>query len=251
MNQTFARFSMLIGEDNIEKLKNSSVIIFGIGGVGSYTAEALARSGIGAITLVDFDEISESNINRQVHALRNTIGKVKIEVMKERILNINPFCDVTLKKEFIYENIEKIFKEENKKYDFVVDSIDMIKSKIEIIEYCFKNNINIISSMGFGNKMYPEKIEIDFIEKTSVCPIARTIRRVLKEKNIKRIPAAYSKEEPLKPDKSALYMLEEATGFRKSNTLPKKIVPGSNAFVPPAAGLIIAGYVVRNLIGIK
>ena len=141
MNQTFARFSMLVGEKGIEKLRNSKVIVFGIGGVGSYTVEALARSGVGHITMVDFDEISESNINRQLHSLRSTIGKSKTDVMKDRILDINPDCEVELIKKLVYKDFDEIFVDN--RYDFVVDAIDVIGSKINLIEYCVKNKINI------------------------------------------------------------------------------------------------------------
>jgi len=137
MNQTFARFSMLVGEEGIEKLRNSKVIVFGVGGVGSYTVEALARSGVGHITMVDFDEISESNINRQLHSLRSTIGKSKTDVMKDRVFDINPDCEVELIKKLVYEDFDEIF--ENNRYDFVVDAIDVIGSKINLIEYCVKN----------------------------------------------------------------------------------------------------------------
>ena len=251
MEQIFSRFAMLVGEEGIEKLKKSSVIVFGVGGVGSYVVESLARSGIGKITMVDFDEISESNINRQIHALKSTVGKSKIEVMKERILDINPECEVVLKKKLVFENVSEIFEEDGKKYDFAVDAIDVIYSKITIIEYCIKNNIKIISSMGFGNKMHPEKIEIDTIEHTSVCPMARAIRRILKKKRIKGLIVVYSREIPLKPDKSDLYVSEEPTEFRENNELPNKITPGSNAFVPGTAGLVISAYVIRKLLGMK
>ena len=251
MEQIFSRFAMLIGEEGIEKLKKSSVIVFGVGGVGSYVVESLARSGIGKITMVDFDEISESNINRQIHALKSTVGKSKIEVMKERILDINPECEVILKKKFIFENVSEIFEEDGKTYNFAVDAIDVIYSKVTIIEYCMKNNIKIISSMGFGNKMHPEKIEIDTIENTSVCPMARAIRRILKKKRIKGLIVVYSREIPLKPDKSDLYVSEEPTEFRENNELPNKITPGSNAFVPGTAGLVISAYVIRKLLGME
>ncbi len=250
MEQTFSRFAMLIGEEKIERLKKSSVIIFGVGGVGSYVVESLARSGIGNITMVDFDEISASNINRQIHALHSTVGKIKIEVMKERILDINPYCNVTLKKKLAFKNISEFF-DNGEKYDFVVDAIDIIYSKIDIIEYCVKNNINIVSSMGFGNKVYPEEIKVDFIEKTSVCPMARAVRRILNKKGIRGIPVVYSTEKPLKPDKSDVYKFEVPTDFRENNTLPNKITPGSNAFVPGAAGLFISAYVIRKLIGVE
>ena len=251
MEQIFSRFAMLIGEEGIEKLKKSSVIVFGVGGVGSYVVESLARSGIGKITMVDFDEISESNINRQIHALKSTVGKSKIEIMKERILDINPECEVILKKKFVFENVSEIFEEDDEIYDFAVDAIDVIYSKVAIIEYCMKNNIKIISSMGFGNKMHPEKIELATIEQTSVCPMARAMRRILKKKGIKGLAVVYSQEIPLKPDKSDLYVSEEPTEFRENNELPNKITPGSNVFVPGTAGLVISAYVIRKLLGME
>lgn len=245
-NQTFARFSMMIGEDGIEKLRNSRVIVFGVGGVGSYTVEALARSGVGQITMVDFDEISESNINRQLHSLRSTIGKSKIDVMKDRILDINPDCKVELVKRLVYDDIDEVLG--NNKYDFVVDAIDVIGSKINLIEYCVKNNINIISSMGFGNKMHPEMVEIAKIKNTSVCPMARTIRSILKKKGITNVPVAFSKEIPVQPNKSELFKEELPTEFRENNKIPRKTTPGSNSFVPGTAGLVLASYVVRKLL---
>ena len=245
-NQTFARFSMMVGEDGIEKLRNSRVIVFGVGGVGSYTVEALARSGVGHITMVDFDEISESNINRQLHSLRSTIGKSKIDVMKDRILDINPDCKVELVKRLVYDDVDEVLG--NNKYDFVVDAIDVIGSKINLIEYCVKNEINIISSMGFGNKMHPEMVEIAKIKNTSVCPMARTIRSILKKKGITNVPAVFSKEIPVKPNKSELFKEEMPTEFRENNKIPRKTTPGSNSFVPGTAGLVLASYVVRKLL---
>jgi len=245
-NQTFARFSMMVGEDGIEKLRNSRVIMFGVGGVGSYTVEALARSGVGQITMVDFDEISESNINRQLHSLRSTIGKSKIDVMKDRILDINPDCKVELVKRLVYDDVDEVLG--NNKYDFVVDAIDVIGSKINLIKYCVKNNINIISSMGFGNKMHPEMVEIAKIKNTSVCPMARTIRSILKKKGITNVPVAFSKEIPVQPNKSELFKEELPTEFRENNEIPRKTTPGSNAFVPGTAGLVLASYVIRKIL---
>ena len=245
-NQTFARFSMMVGEDGIEKLRNSRVIVFGVGGVGSYTVEALARSGVGHITMVDFDEISESNINRQLHSLRSTIGKSKIDVMKDRILDINPYCKVELVKRLVYDDVDEVLG--NNKYDFVVDAIDVIGSKINLIEYCVKNNISIISSMGFGNKMHPEMVEIAKIKNTSVCPMARTIRSILKKKGITNVPVAFSKEIPVQPNKSELFKEELPTEFRENNKIPRKTTPGSNSFVPGTAGLVLASYVVRKIL---
>ena len=250
MKYLFSRFSMLVGDNAIEKLKNSNIIIFGIGGVGSYTVEALVRSGVGNITIVDYDEISESNINRQLHALHSTVGMSKAEIMKKRILDINPECNVTLIKELAYKNIER-FLGGNQKYNFVVDAVDVISSKIEIVEYCYKNDINIVSSMGFGNKMHPEMVEISTIENTSVCPMARTIRSILRKKNIRNIPVVYSKEKAIVPDKSDNYSFEKPTEFRENNELPRKVTPGSNAFVPGTAGLVIASYVIRKLLEIE
>jgi len=263
-NQTFARFSMMVGEDGIEKLNNSRVIVFGVGGVGSYTVEALARAGVGHITMVDFDEISESNINRQLHSLRSTIGKSKIEVMKDRILDINPECEVELVKKLVTDDIDEILgnfeceneknlkdldnSKKNCKYDFVVDAIDVIGSKVNLIEYCVKNKINIISSMGFGNKMHPEMVEIAKIKNTSVCPMARTIRSILKKKKIINVPVVYSREIPVKPDKSELFKEELPTEFRENNEIPRKTTPGSNSFVPGTAGLVLASYVVRKIL---
>ena len=250
MKHLFSRFSMLVGDNAIEKLKNSNIIIFGIGGVGSYTVEALVRSGVGNITIVDYDEISESNINRQLHALHSTVGMSKAEIMKKRILDINPECNVTLIKELAYKNIER-FLGGNQKYNFVVDAVDVISSKIEIVEYCYKNDINIVSSMGFGNKMHPEMVEISTIENTSVCPMARTIRSILRKKNIRNIPVVYSKEKAIVPDKPDNYSFEKPTEFRENNELPRKVTPGSNAFVPGTAGLVIASYVIRKLLEIE
>lgn len=237
---------MMVGEDGIEKLRNSRVIVFGVGGVGSYTVEALARSGVGHITMVDFDEISESNINRQLHSLRSTIGKFKIDVMKDRILDINPDCKVELVRRLVYDDVDEVLG--NNKYDFVVDAIDVIGSKINLIEYCVKNNINIISSMGFGNKMHPEMVEIAKIKNTSVCPMARTIRSILKKKGITNVPVAFSKEIPVQPNKSELFKEELPTEFRENNKIPRKTTPGSNSFVPGTAGLVLASYVVRKLL---
>lgn len=253
-NQTFARFSMMVGEDGIEKLRNARVIVFGVGGVGSYTVEALARSGVGHIAMVDFDEISESNINRQLHSLRSTIGKPKIDVMKDRILDINPDCKVELVKRLVYDDVDEILgNSENKslnnsKYDFVVDAIDVIRSKVNLIEYCVKNKINIISSMGFGNKMRPEMVEIAKIKNTSVCPMARAVRSILKKKGITNVPAVFSKEIPVRSNKSELFKEEIPTEFRENNKIPRKTTPGSNSFVPGTAGLVLASYVVRKLL---
>lgn len=250
MKQSFSRFSMLVGDNGIEKLNKSHVAIFGLGGVGSYVVESLARSGVGELSLIDFDEVSESNINRQLHSLYSTIGKSKVEVMKNRILDINPDCKVNIIKKLLFKNVETIFSDNNNKIDYVVDCIDVIYSKIELIEYCKKNNLNIISSMGFGNKVHPEMVEIDDIFSTSVCPMARAIRNILRKKNIKNLKVVYSKERPLQFNKSELFKEEEPTQFRENNELPRKITPGSNAFVPGTAGLVLSSVVIRDILEI-
>lgn len=229
MSHRFDRLEMLTGKEGIKKLNNSNVIIFGIGGVGSYIAESLVRSAIGNITIVDYDEIVESNINRQIHATEKTIGLIKVDVMKERMSNINPNCNILSIKSLLKDNVNTFF--ENKTYDFAIDAIDTVNSKIELIKYCNINNINLISSMGFANKMNPERIKITDINKTSVCPLAKKIRKSLREIGINELTVAYSDEPPIKLVESNI-----------KNPL------GSNAFVPGTAGLIISSYIIRKLL---
>lgn len=249
MSYEFARLEMLIGEEGIEKLKNTEVLVFGIGGVGSYAVESLARSGIGKLILVDFDVISESNINRQIHSLNSTVGKNKVDVMEERIKDINPECEVIkVRKLLDSENIDEFFTEHN--ISFIIDAIDMMRAKISLIEYCYKNNYPMISSMGFGNKMFPEMVEICDLYETTVCPMARTLRKILGRKGIKKLPVVFSKEKPGIPDKSFRYKDEEKTEYFENVELPPKITPGSNSFVPPVAGMIMASYVVRKILDI-
>lgn len=229
--EQFSRTEMLIGKENLETLHSKTVLIFGIGGVGSYVAEALARSGIGNLILVDNDVVSLSNINRQIIALHSTIGKAKVEIMKERILDINPNTNVLCYQEFATpENIDKFI---TKDLDYVIDAIDTVKSKIAIIEKAKELNIPIISSMGTGNKLEPLKFKITDISKTSVCPLAKVIRKELKERGIKKVKVLFSEELPSKVIKN------DSTG---------KAVPASIAFVPSVAGLAIAGEVIRDFI---
>ena len=250
MSYEFARLEMLIGENGIQKLKGSSVAIFGIGGVGSYSAETLARSAVGKIILVDFDKISESNINRQIHSLKSTVGLNKAEVMGERIKDINPECEVIKEINLLKENnIKEFFEKYNP--DFVIDAIDMVKAKAALIEYCSKNNINIISSMGFGNKMFPEMIEICDIYDTQTCPLARTLRKILKKNGIKKLPVVFSREIPMVPDKSIRYKDEGKTEYFMGEEVPAKITPGSNGFVPSAAGITAAAYVIRKILNME
>lgn len=230
----FERTRMLLGNDNINKLENASVIIFGIGGVGSFVCESVARAGVGKITLVDNDDISITNINRQLIALNSTIGRKKTEVMAERILDINPKCKVECVNEFIlYDNINNVL---NKKYDYCVDAVDTVTAKLAIIMRCNELNIPVISSMGTGNKLNPELFEITDIYKTSVCPLAKVMRKELKSRGIKKLKVCYSKEEPLIPLET-----KEETNKRRT--------PGSISFVPSVAGLIIGGEVVKNILG--
>lgn len=229
----FSRFELLLGKDNIEKLSQQHVIVFGVGGVGGYVVEALIRSGITHITIVDNDTVSLSNLNRQIIATQNTIGKKKVNAVKERILSINPQCDVITKEMFyLPENADDIILS---KYDYVVDAIDTITSKIELAVRCEKNNIPIISSMGTGNKMNPSQLEVTDIYKTSVCPLAKVMRKQLKARHVKHLKVVYSKEIPIKPQQSN----EETT---------KRAIPGSNAFVPASAGLLIASEVIKDLL---
>jgi tRNA A37 threonylcarbamoyladenosine dehydratase len=249
MSYEFARLEMLIGESGVQKLKESTVAVFGIGGVGSFSVEALARSAVGKIILVDFDKISESNINRQIHSLWSTVGLNKADVMEKRIKDINPECEVVkeiklLKKENIKEFFEKY------RPEFVIDAIDIMKAKAAVIEYCSENDINIISSMGFGNKMFPEMIEICDIFETRACPLARTLRKVLRKKGIKKLPVVFSSETPMVPDKSVRYKDEIKTEYFMGEEVPAKITPGSNSFVPSAAGIIAASYVIRKILNI-
>ena len=219
------RTKELIGKDALEKLKNSRIAIFGIGGVGGYAAEALVRTGVGKIDVIDNDTINETNLNRQIISLHSTIGQYKVDVMAKRALDINPDIKITTYKTFFNEDTINEF--DFSKYNYVIDAIDTVKSKLLLIETCKKLNIPIISSMGTGNKLNPTKFEIEDISKTSVCPLARVIRVELKKRGIKNLKVLYSKETPIKTSQRT---------------------PGSISFVPPSAGLIIASEVIKDLI---
>ncbi|EPY2308115.1 tRNA threonylcarbamoyladenosine dehydratase [Clostridium sporogenes] len=233
MENWLQRTEFLIGKEAIEKLNKSKVVVLGVGGVGSFVIEALVRSGVGNIAIVDNDTIDITNINRQIHANLNTVGKSKVEVMKERILSINPKCNVKTHQVFINEdNINEIV---DKDTDYVVDAIDTSSSKILSIVWCDKNNINIISSMGTANKLYPSKLKIADIYDTKVCPLAKIMRYELRKRNIKSLKVLYSEETPIKNNNRPLNDKGRPT-------------PASIAFVPPCAGLIIAGEVVRDII---
>lgn len=237
MDNQFSRTELLIGEKSVEKLKKSKVAIFGIGGVGSYVVEGLARAGVQKFILIDKDTVSISNINRQIIATHKTVGKSKVEVSKERILEINPEAKIDTIQEFFMSESKDIF---DNSIDYIVDCIDTITGKIELVIRASRHGIPIISSMGTGNKLDPTKFEIDDIYKTSVCPLAKVMRKELKKRGIEHLKVLYSKEEPKKVES---YEHINADGI--SN---KKIIPASISFVPSVAGLIIAGEVIKDLI---
>ena len=225
MENQYTRTELLIGKEGIEKLKKAKVVIFGIGGVGSFVVEGLARAGIGSFILIDSDEVSESNLNRQLIATTKTVGRAKVEIAKERILEINPNAKVEIHREFFVPESEEIF---DTSANYIVDAIDTVTAKIEIIVRANKLNIPIISSMGTGNKMDPTRFEIADIYKTSVCPLAKVMRKELRARDIKKLKVLYSREEPIKQ--------------------AERTAPGSISFVPSVAGLIIAGEVIKDII---
>ena len=233
MHEYFNRTELLIGEQGIKKLQNSQVAIFGIGGVGGYVVEALTRSGIGSITIFDGDRVAMSNLNRQIIATKDTIGRNKVDVTKERILSINPFCNVIAQNCFYMpENAEKY---DLSSYDYVIDAIDTVSAKIELAVRTKKLNIPFISCMGTGNKLDPTKLKITDLSKTKICPLARAVRRELRKRGILHMKVVYSEEEPIK------------VAYPYNNG---KLVPGSIAYVPSVAGLIIASEVVRDLLNL-
>ena len=227
MENQFQRTEILIGKENLEKLKQCRVAIFGIGGVGSYVAEGLVRAGVYKFILIDNDKIDITNINRQIHATHKTIGEYKVEEMKKRMQEINPNAEIKIIKEFVTENnVEEIL---NEKIDYIIDAIDTVKSKLEIIKKAKQKNIQIISSMGTANKLDPTKLEITDIYKTSICPLAKVIRKKLRQLEINDLKIVYSTEKPLQ------------IAEQKSNL-------GSISYVPSVAGLIIASEVVKDII---
>ena len=235
MSNQFLRTEMLIGKEALEKLKNSRVVVFGVGGVGGYVVESLARAGVGNIDIIDNDTISVSNLNRQIIALNSTVGKNKVDVSKERLLDINANIKVQTYKCFFTRDTVFDFS----KYDYVVDAIDTVVGKLELIVRSKSANVPIISSMGTGNKMNPTMFEVSDISKTSVCPLAKVIRQELKKRRIKKVKVVYSKEIPLKPIVTDDMNIETKGG---------RIAPASNSFCPAVAGLIIASEVIKDLI---
>ena len=248
LNQ-FSRTELLIGKDGMEKLASSRVAVFGIGGVGGYTVEALARSGVGTLDLIDDDRVCLTNLNRQILATRKTVGKYKVDVAKERILEINPDAVVhTYQMFYMPQNADEF---DFSGYDYVVDAIDTVVGKLEIIERAKKAGVKVISSMGAGNKMNPAAFEVADISKTSVCPLAKVIRQELKKRKIRKVKVVYSKEIPIKPNDDIEISCKKhcvcPPGTVRKCTARRQI-PGSNAFVPSVVGLIIAGEVVKDLI---
>lgn len=237
MSDKFIRTALLLGEDNMNKLSHSRVALFGLGGVGGFCAEALVRSGIGALDIIDCDVLSESNLNRQIFATCDTVGMQKTEAAKNRLLSINPDLRLTVHNMFyLPETAESI---DLSLFDYVVDAIDTVTAKLEIIKRCQALNIPLISSMGTGNKLDPTQFEVTDIYKTSVCPLAKVMRKLCKENGIKKLKVVYSKELPIKV---------ETISPDKETVLKKRQTPGSISFVPPVAGLIMAGEVIKDLI---
>lgn len=244
MNEQLSRTARLIGKENIEKLSSARVAVFGVGGVGGFVVEALVRSGIGHIELIDHDTVAHSNLNRQIIATHDTIGRDKVDVMKERILSINPDAEVVMHKCFFLPENKDDF--DFSKYTYVVDAVDTVTAKLTIIEEAKKAGAPVISSMGTGNKLDPTKFEVADISKTSVCPLAKVMRRELKKRGISHVKVVYSKEEAITPleeeIKSPCDKQDDGDAVGR-----KKIAPGSISFVPSVAGLIIAGEVIKDI----
>lgn len=237
MTESWKRTAMLLGEDAVQKLQNARVAVFGLGGVGGYVVEALARSGIGALDLIDNDSIGLSNLNRQILATHATLGLPKTEAAKARVLDINPRCTVTTYEVFYTPETADQF--DFTKYDYIVDAIDTVTGKLCLAERAVAANVPIISSMGTGNKLDPSAFQVADIAKTSMCPLARVMRRELGKRGIKHMKVVYSQEEAMEPK-----------GWEEeARELGKRQIPGSVSFVPGAAGLLLAGEVIRDLAG--
>ena len=247
LNQ-FSRTQLLLGQEAMDRLAASRVAVFGIGGVGGYVCEALVRSGVGAFDLIDDDKVCLTNINRQIIATRTTIGKYKVDVMKERMLDINPKADINVHKCFFLPENSDDFDFE--KYDYVVDAVDTVTAKLEIIMKAKKHNVPVISAMGAGNKLDPSAFMVADIYDTKICPLARVMRRELKKRNVDSLKVVYSQEKPTRP-------IEDMSISCRSNCVcppgaahkctERRDIPGSTAFVPSAAGLIMAGEIVKDL----
>lgn len=246
LNQ-FSRTELLLGRESMQRLKEARVAVFGIGGVGGYAVEALVRSGIGAIDLIDDDKVCLTNLNRQIIATRKTIGQYKVDVMKERILEINPDAAVTAHKCFYLPETKDEF--DFSQYSYIIDAVDTVTAKIQLVLEAEQAGVPIISSMGAGNKLDPAGFEVSDIYKTSVCPLAKVMRRELKKRNIKHLKVVYSKEKPIRQAAGmpASSMETASSVDAESSHAERRSVPGSTAFVPSVAGLIIAGEVIKDL----
>ena len=243
MTEQFIRAQKLIGEAGIEKLLNSTVAVFGVGGVGSLVVEALARGGVGTLILVDDDTICTSNLNRQIHATHKTIGLPKVEVMKQRVLEIHPNANVITYQRFVLT--DNLNLNDTPKIDYMVDALDTVTAKITLARAAKEHNIPLMSSMGTGNKLDPTRFEVADLAKTSVCPLCKVMRRELKKYDIKHLKVVYSTEQPLTP-----FEFEHESGVDASETTvvrKKRATPGSVSFVPGVAGLIIAGEVIKDI----
>ncbi|MGN0363044.1 MAG: ThiF family adenylyltransferase [Bilifractor sp.] len=251
LNQ-FSRTQLLLGEDGIQKMQNARVIVFGIGGVGGYVVEGLVRAGLGAIDLVDDDKVCLTNINRQLFATRKTVGKYKVDVAKERILDINPHVNVTLHKcFFLPENAAQF---DFSQYDYVVDCVDTVTAKVEIIMQAKKAGIPVISCMGAGNKLDPSALHVADIYKTTMDPLAKVMRHEMRKRHVKKLKVVYSTEKPTRP-------LEDMSISCRTNCIcppgtarkctDRRDIPGSSPFVPPAAGLLIASEICRDITGVQ
>lgn len=229
MSEGFSRTELLLGNEGMERLRGAKVAVFGIGGVGGHAAEALARSGVGALSLIDKDTVDVTNLNRQIIALHSTIGRDKVDVMRERILDINPDCQVQAYKCFYLPETKDTF--DFSKYDYIVDAVDTVTAKIQLVMEAQRCGTPIISSMGAGNKLDPAAFQVADLYETSVCPLAKVMRRELRKRGVKQLKVVYSKEEAIHPS------------FAEG----EQTVPGSNAFVPSVAGLILASEVIRDL----
>lgn len=234
MSDRFSRTKILLGDEAIERLECARVAVFGVGGVGGYVVEALARSGVGAIDVIDNDTVSLTNLNRQIIALESTVGRDKVDVVKERILEINPKCKVTAHNCFYLPETEGNF--DFSQYSYVVDAVDTVTAKISIVMKAKEAGVPVISSMGAGNKLNPTAFEVADIYKTSVCPLAKVMRHEMKKRGVKKLKVVYSKEVPIKP-----------AGDYVEENCSKRAIPGSVAFVPSVVGLIIAAEVVKDL----
>lgn len=245
---SLSRTELLVGKEALEKLSNSKVVVFGLGGVGSFTLEALVRAGVGHLILVDDDTVCLTNINRQIHANFDTISKPKVEVLRDRVLRINPKCTVEIHQTFVKEdNIAEIIPLDT---DYVVDAIDTVSSKLSLIVWCKEHNIDIISCMGTGNKLDPTRFKIVDIYDTTICPLAKVMRYELRKREIKNLKVLFSDEMPMKPKLEEVVTCKEGcvcTGGTKKCSA-KRQIPGSISFVPPVAGMIIGGEVVKDII---